>query len=47
MKATVDILEDESFPLKKEFRKVQKKYEELKSLYAKKQDKKDWITRFH
>ena len=46
-KATVDILEDETFPLKIEFRAVKKKYEELKVTYEKKKDKKDWISRFH
>ena len=47
LKATVDILEDETFPLKIEFRAVKKKYEELKVTYEKKKDKKDWISRFH
>lgn len=47
LKDTVDMLEAESFPLKIEFNEVKKKYEELKSIYEKKKDKKDWISRFH
>lgn len=43
----VDILEDENFPLKREYRAVRKKYEELKETYEKKNSKRDWISRFH
>lgn len=43
----VDILEDENFPLKREYRAVRRKYEELKETYEKKNSKRDWISRFH
>lgn len=44
---TVKMLEDENFPLKREYRAVRRKYEELKETYKKKNSKRDWISRFH
>lgn len=44
---TVDMLEYEDFPFKKEYRAAKRKYEELKETYEKKSSKKDCISRFH
>lgn len=46
----VEILEDESFPLKVEYNAVLKKYEELKEKYAKQENggqRRSFISRFH
>lgn len=45
-KSTIEMLEAEWFPLRKEYMAVQEKYEELKKTYQKK-EKKNWISRFH
>lgn len=46
-KEIIEMLEAEDFPLKKEFLAVKKKYNELKSTYAKKEATKSFISRFH
>lgn len=46
-KEIIEMLEAEDFPLKKEFLAVKKKYNELKSTYAKKEVTKSFISRFH
>lgn len=45
-KEAVKMFEDETFPLKKEYVGVKKKYEELKGTYERR-PKKSWISRFH
>ena len=45
-KDAVKMFEDDSFPLKKEYIAVKKKYEELKNIYERR-PKKSWISRFH
>ncbi|MCD7790742.1 MAG: NACHT domain-containing protein [Bacteroides thetaiotaomicron] len=46
-KEVVDMLEDDAFPLKKDFYAVIAKYEELKESYERKPSKKKFISRFH
>jgi hypothetical protein len=43
----LEIIMDDSFPLKREYVAAKKKYEELKAVYAKRKQRKDWAERFH
>ena len=43
----LEIIMEDSFPLKREYVAAKKKYEELKAVYAKRKQRKDWAERFH